>query len=80
MALPMLGRRDGLSRRSLLDFADRIGLPRPAAERVLGDVPVATAGVADALETEALGSPPQQLRPWVRALRNRRQAALPTPI
>lgn len=77
MALPMVGRRDGFSRRSLLDFADRIGLPRAAAERVVGEVLAATAEVIPSLTADPLGFPPQQVRGWVRALRNRREAALP---
>lgn len=76
MALPMLGRREGLSRRSLLEFADRIGLPRVAAERVIDEVFAATAEVVPSLTADPLGFPPQQVRGWVRALRNRREAAL----
>lgn len=77
MALPMMGRRDGLSRRSLLDFADRVGLPRAAAERVIDEVLAATADVVPALTADPLGFPPQQVSGWVRALRNRRESALP---
>ncbi len=77
MALPMIGRREGLSRRSLLEFADRVGLPRVAAERVIDDTLAATAEVVAKLTADPLGFPPQQVRGWVRALRNRRESALP---
>jgi serine/threonine-protein kinase HipA len=77
MALPMRGRREGLSRRSLLEFADRIGLPRAAAERAIDEVLGATAEVVPSLTADPLGFPPQQLRSWVRALRNRRESAMP---
>jgi serine/threonine-protein kinase HipA len=77
MALPMRGRREGLSRRSLLELGDRIGLPRAAAERAIDEVLVATAEVVPWLTADPLGFPPQQLRSWVRALRNRRESAMP---
>lgn len=76
MALSMVGRRDGISRRLLLDFGDRVGLPRVAAERVIDDVLLATAEVVPSLSVDSLGFPTQQVRPWVRALRHRRESSL----
>ncbi|KGN32968.1 hypothetical protein N802_16465 [Knoellia sinensis KCTC 19936] len=78
MALPMAGRREGFSRRSLLEFADRIGLPSASAERVIDEVLTATADVAASLTADPLGFPPHQIRSWVRALSHRREAALPS--
>jgi predicted nicotinamide N-methyase len=37
LALSMLDRHDGLSRKSLLAFADATGVPAPAAERTLAE-------------------------------------------
>jgi serine/threonine-protein kinase HipA len=76
LALTMLGRHDGLSRSSLLAFADAVGVPARAAERALDDVLAATESIADELEAGALPFAAQITRPWVRSLRNRRRNAL----
>ena len=73
MALSVGGKRDGLSRRSLMEFAHVVGLPDRAAGRVLDDVLNATAGVIEDLESGVIPVPAQALRPWVRGLRNRRK-------
>ena len=76
LALTMLGRHDGLSRSSLLAFADAVGVPARAAERALDDVLAATESIADELEAGALPFAAQITRPWVRSLRNRRRNAM----
>jgi serine/threonine-protein kinase HipA len=76
LALTMLGRHDGLSRSSLLAFADAVGVPARAAERALDDVLTATESIPDELEAGALPFAAQITRPWVRSLRNRRRNAL----
>jgi serine/threonine-protein kinase HipA len=76
LALTMLGRHDGLSRSSLLAFADAVGVPARAAERALDDVLAATESIPDELEAGALPFAAQITRPWVRSLRNRRRNAL----
>lgn len=75
MALSMLGKHDGLSRRSLLAFAGAVGVPARAAERTLDDVLAATASIAGELEAGALPFAPQILKPWLRSLRNRHRTA-----
>ena len=76
LALTMLGRHDGLSRSSLLAFADAVGVPARAAERALDDVLAATESIADELEAGALPFAAQIIKPWVRSLRNRHRNAL----
>ncbi|MGF1646364.1 MAG: type II toxin-antitoxin system HipA family toxin [Kineosporiaceae bacterium] len=77
-ALPVGGRRDGLSRRSLLAFATATGLPAAAAERTLDEVLAATAGVVDELAAGALPFDPRTTHDVVRSLRNRRRACVRT--
>lgn len=50
-ALELQGRKDGFSRRVMLDFADDIGVRTIAAEHVLDDLLDATAGITETLET-----------------------------
>ena len=73
MALSVGGKREGLSRRSLSEFAERAGLPVRAASRVLDDVLDATEGVIPDVESGVVSLPPQSVRPWVRGLRSRRK-------
>ncbi len=75
MALSMLGKHDGFSRKSLLAFADAVGVPSRAAERTLDDVLAATESIPGELEAGALPFAPQILKPWLRSLRNRRRTA-----
>lgn len=72
----MLGKHDGLSRRSLLAFADAVGVPARAAERTLQDVLVATESIPDELEAGALPFAGQIIKGCVRSLRNRHRNAL----
>jgi serine/threonine-protein kinase HipA len=75
MALSMGGRRDGLSRRLLLDFATATGVPSRMATRVLDEVLSATEGLADGLDAGALPYAPQITRRVSAALRHRWRAA-----
>lgn len=77
LALSVGGRRNGLSRRSLLSFAAAIGLPERAATQTLDSVLRATAPVLD--EWSASGTSPfgsQQARQTLRVLRHRRHTAV----
>ena len=76
MALTVGGRSSGLSRRSLLRFAADLGVPEPAAERVMDAVLAATEGIVDEVAAGAVPSPQRRLRDWTRSLTNRRLAAL----
>jgi len=75
LALAMLGRQDGLSRRSLLAFAEAVGVPARAAQRTLQEVLAATEPIPDELEAGALPFAMQITKPWVRSLRNRQKSA-----
>ena len=75
LALSMLGRHDGLSRKSLLAFADATGVPARAAERTLGEVLAATQSIPDELEAGPLPFAGQIIKAWVRSLRNRHRNA-----
>ena len=75
LALAMLGRQDGLSRRSLLAFAEAVGVPARAAERTLEHALAATESIPDDLEAGALPFATQITKPWVRSLRNRHRNA-----
>ena len=76
LALSMHGRHDGLSRRSLLAFADATGVPARAAERTLRDVLAATESITEELEAGTLPFATQIIKDWVRSLRTRRRNAL----
>lgn len=54
LALPIQGRKSGISRRILLDFAHDIGLRRPLTERLIDELLAATADLGDALAAHAL--------------------------
>jgi serine/threonine-protein kinase HipA len=76
MALRVGGRVDGLSRRSLLAFAEAIGLPDRAATKVLHGVLAATADVdADWRHGGASPFGPEQTQDMLRVLRHRRRSA-----
>jgi serine/threonine-protein kinase HipA len=75
LALSMGGKQDGLSRRALLTFADRVGVPVRAAERTLQCVLAATESIPDELEAGVLPFSAQIVKAWVRALRNRHKNA-----
>ncbi|MGL5865428.1 MAG: type II toxin-antitoxin system HipA family toxin, partial [Dermatophilaceae bacterium] len=77
MALSVGGRREGLSRRSLIAFAESVGLTPRAAQRTLDDVLGATAGIVADIDAGVVPFPGQVLRTWARALRNRRTSLMP---
>lgn len=72
MALSLDGHRDGLSRNRILAFADRVGLARRAAERVVDEVLAATDRVVEDLSNGAVPLDDSRLRNLVRGLRHRR--------
>lgn len=76
LALSVGGRRSGLSRRQLLTFADRVGLPARAATRVLDDVLAVTENLEEELSGGVLPFPPNDTRDVIRQLRRRRKDAL----
>lgn len=78
MALTMRGKASGLSRRSLLGFADDVGLPGPAAVRVLDRLLAGTTDLEAALDGADLPFTAAGKRTLIRGLRNRRRAALPS--
>lgn len=73
LALPLLGRRDGLSRRRLAEFGLTIGLPPRAVDRGLDEVLAVTAGVVDDLERGAIPFDATCRRAFIRSLRARRR-------
>ena len=73
MALPVNGRKTGLSRRHWLVFAEAIGLPERAAVRVLDDLLDGLEDLVDELRAGALALPERKRADLVRALRNRRR-------
>jgi serine/threonine-protein kinase HipA len=78
MALTVGGRRDGLSRRRLLELAADLGIPERAAVRVLDDVRAAVAPVLDEWVDETVSPFPRaQSLSTLRVLRNRLRTAGP---
>lgn len=77
LALPVDGRRDGLSRRRLLAVADQLGLTARAAVGVLDAVLEATAPMAEDWLDGAVPFPEQVRRDVARVLRQRRRTASP---
>jgi len=77
MALSMLGKKSGFSRRKLLEFAGAIGLPQKIASRVLDEVLIATEPVLD----WPASSPyrPDICRDVLRSLRQRRRIVVSSP-
>lgn len=73
LALPMGGRRTGVSRRILLDFAEAIGLRRAAATRWLGELIDGTASLTATLDDGAVQLPEDAVRRAVRELKYRRR-------
>jgi serine/threonine-protein kinase HipA len=73
LALPLAGKRTGLSRRRLLEFAATIGLSEKAAVRVIDQVLLGTAALCDELEAGALPFEGRVLGDAVAELRFRRR-------
>jgi serine/threonine-protein kinase HipA len=76
LALPMGGRRTGLSRRHLFAFAVSVGLPERAAARALDDVLARTEGLEASLRAGALPFPRHVVDDLVAELRYRRRHAM----
>ena len=72
----MLGKHDGLCRRSLLAFAEAVGVPARAAQRTLAGVLAATQSIPEELEAGVLPFADQIIKGWARSLRNRHRNAL----
>ncbi|NQW73724.1 MAG: HipA domain-containing protein [Actinobacteria bacterium] len=77
MALSMLDKKSGFSRRKLLEFAGAIGLPQKIASRVLDEVLIATAPVLDWPASRPYR--PDICRDVLRSLRQRRRLVTASP-
>jgi serine/threonine-protein kinase HipA len=73
LALPLAGRRTGLSHRRLTEFGTAIGLPGRAVDRVITSVLAGTEAVIADLEQGALPFPRPVLQATVKELRFRRR-------
>jgi serine/threonine-protein kinase HipA len=73
LALPMQGKKAGLSRRVMLEFAETIGVPSKAAGKIIDDLLDATSDVIDELTSGALPFDQRVISDWVRNLRDRRR-------
>jgi serine/threonine-protein kinase HipA len=71
MALSMLGKKTGVSRKKLLEFAAAVGLPPKVATRVLDEVLAATETALDWPATSPYA--PETARDVLRSLRHRRR-------
>jgi serine/threonine-protein kinase HipA len=71
MALSMLGKKTGFSRKKLLEFAAAVGLPPKVATRVLDEVLAATETALDWPATSPYA--PETARDVLRSLRHRRR-------
>jgi serine/threonine-protein kinase HipA len=72
LAVPFQGKKQGLSRRVMCEFADAIGVPRKAAEKIIDQMLDATDRLIGELKDGALPFDPNTTSDWVKALRNRR--------
>ncbi|ANS78989.1 Protein hipA [Serinicoccus hydrothermalis] len=72
-ALPLAGRRENLTRKAFLEFAETVRLPERAATRSLDDVLLVTEQVVDEVEAGAIGLDPRRRGDLVRTLRRRRR-------
>jgi serine/threonine-protein kinase HipA len=73
MALPMGGKRAGLSRRTFAAFGADLGLPSRAVESTIEQVLSATADVGEELTHEALPLDQRRRHDLTRTLQRRRQ-------
>jgi len=73
LALSLQGRKSGISRRILLDFAEAIGLRRVAAERALEQLLTATADLAEAIHAGVLLFGAGDIAKTVKQLADRRR-------
>lgn len=73
LALPIGGKRHGISRKRMLEFAAAIGLPEKTAVRVLEQLLLGTAKLCDDLEAGVLPFTGKVLADTVKELRYRRR-------
>lgn len=73
LALPVAGKRTGVSRKHLLHWMVQAGLPQRSAERVIAVGLTATRTLADDLASGASPFPDTETRAWVKELKNRRR-------
>ena len=76
LALPIQGKKQGLSRRVMCEFADAIGIPRKAAEKIIDEMLDATERVIVDLKDGVLPFSAKITSDWSRSLRNRRSHLL----
>ena len=72
-ALPLAGRRENLTRRAFLEFADAVGLSTGAATSALDQVLTVTTQVVEDVEGAAIGLYPRRRSDLARTLRRRRR-------
>lgn len=72
LALPIQGKKHGLSRRVMCEFADATGIPRKAAEKIIDEMLDATERVIVDLKDGALPFHAKITSDWSRSLKNRR--------
>ncbi len=77
LALSMLGRTSGISRKHLLEFASEIGLPARGAEKVLDGLLARLASLGERLASGTLPFPPKITADLIAELRFRRLQASP---
>lgn len=77
LALPILGKRTGISRRILLEFAEEIRLPRRAAVSVLDDLLTRTSDLTGQLRAGALPFAQEDTARAAKELTYRRRLLLP---
>jgi serine/threonine-protein kinase HipA len=73
LALSVAGRTTGISRRHFLEFAKAVGLPEPAAIRIIDQVLTGTENVIGDLENGVIPFSAQAIRATVKELRYRRR-------
>jgi serine/threonine-protein kinase HipA len=73
LAISLLGKRDGFSRRQMLEFGAVIGLPTKAAQKTLDDLLSATDGMVEELRGGAVPFSQHEVREWTRRLAARRK-------
>jgi serine/threonine-protein kinase HipA len=76
LALPIQGKKQGLSRRVMCEFADAIGIPRKAAEKIIDEMLDATDRVIFDLKDGVLPFNAKITSVWSRSLKNRRSQLL----
>lgn len=73
LALPIAGKRTGISRKHLLSWMEDVGLPQRVADRVLDIALSATGTLIDDLRGGAAPFSDAEIRSWVKELKNRRR-------